>query len=193
MATELFFESGADWRTWLEAHHNSEKVVWLVFYKVHTGRGGLRYSEALDEALCFGWIDSIIQRLDEDRYRQKFTPRTNTSKWSKVNIIRMRRLIAQGRMTDIGLAKVADPSILKQEAPGPASDDRKAASLPVPDFIRDGLAAEPAAQAAFVALAPSRRRLFLGWILDAKRDETRHKRLLETISLLKAGKPLSMK
>ena len=193
MIKELFFENPAEWRTWLEAHHNSEKVVWLVFYKVHTGRGGLRYGEALDEALCFGWIDSIIQRLDDDRYRQKFTPRTDTRKWSKANILRMRRLIAQGRMTGIGLAKVADPSILEQEAPVPVSATEKLTNQPVPDFIQDGLAAEPAARAAFAALPPGRRRLFLGWILDAKRDETRRKRLQESIGRLKAGKTLPMK
>ncbi len=193
MVKELFFETAAMWRTWLETHHDSEKVVWLVFYKVHTGRGGLRYNEALDEALCFGWIDSIIQRLDDDRYRQKFTPRTNTSKWSKVNLARMRRLIAEGRMTDVGLAKVANPSLLAPETPGPAPARGKPAELPVPDFIRDGLAAEPAAQAAFAALPPSRRRLFLGWILDAKRDETRRKRLREAIGLLQAGKTQPMK
>lgn len=186
---ECFFESAAGWRDWLEKHHASERVAWLIFYKAHTGRVSLRYEKALDEALCYGWIDSIIKRIDDERYCQKFTPRTNTLRWSDANVVRMRRLIAEGRMTDIGLSKVGDPSILEQDPPPradvPADDP--------PDFIREAFEAEPAAGTAFGALTPGRRRLYLRWVLDARRDETRRKRLQELIGLLKEGKPLSMK
>lgn len=207
---EVFFASAAQWREWLSIHHAAEKVVWLIFFKVHTRRGGLRYDEALDEALCYGWIDSIVKRLDNERYMQKFTPRTNTFKWSDANVARVRRLIAEGRMTDVGLAKVGDRTILEREpaqtvrtrADGMQNQDATAGTgkLPArppepeePDFVREAFAAEPAVDTAFRALTPGRRRLYLRWVLDAKREETRLKRLRELIGLLKEGKALSMK
>lgn len=214
---ERFFETPSLWREWLSVHHATEKVIWLIFYKVHTRRGGLRYDEALDEALCFGWIDSIVKRLDDERYLQKFTPRTNTFKWSDANVARVRRLITEGRMTDIGLAKVGDRAILEREPIEPVRDraggmqnldaSAGAGGIPArlsgpgsrppepedPDFVREAFAADPPAAAAFRALTPGRRRLYLRWVLDARRDETRRKRFGELIGLLREGKPLSMK
>src|ERR671918_650136 len=92
------------WRTWLEKHHRSESEVWLVFHKQHTGVSCVSYKDALDEALCFGWIDSLIKRIDDDRYARKFTPRQPTSKWSDINRKRWEELKAAGLLTSAGLA-----------------------------------------------------------------------------------------
>ena len=98
-------KSRKQWREWLAKNHAVTAEVWLVFYKKHTGRPCLSYDEAVEEALCFGWIDSLVKRLGEDRYARKFTPRVDSSKWSAANLERMKRLVESGRMTEIGLAK----------------------------------------------------------------------------------------
>ena len=96
---EDILRSGADqWRTWLNEHHDSESEVWLIFHKVHTGVKSLAYSDTLDEALCFGWVDSLVKRLDESRYALKFTPRRADSRWSTINRERYAALKAAGRL-----------------------------------------------------------------------------------------------
>src|SRR5437016_14683221 len=94
------------WRKWLADHHDSESEIWLVFYKQHTGRASIDYLDAIDEALCFGWIDSLIKRLDEDRYARKFTPRKPDSKWSTINRQRYAKLKAAGLLAAPGLARM---------------------------------------------------------------------------------------
>src|SRR3954469_22336056 len=88
----------ADWRLWLSKHHAREREIWLVFHKIHTGRPTIGYADALDEALCFGWVDCLIRRLDNDRYARKFTPRTPDSRWSTINRQRYAALKAAGRL-----------------------------------------------------------------------------------------------
>lgn len=174
----------AQWREWLADHHDSESEVWLVFYKRQTGRPSLVYGEALDEALCFGWIDSLIKRLDDERYARKFTPRKPVSKWSAVNRKRYALLQASGRLTPAGLARA--PAAPSAEAPPPAPAQ-------LPPYIQEGLQRQPAAWEYFQRLAPSCRRQYVGWIDSAKRQETKLRRLQEAIALLTAGKPLGMK
>src|SRR5438034_2099777 len=94
------------WRTWLEKHHDSEAEIWLVFHKKHTNRPSIALGDAIDEALCFGWIDSLIKRLDEDRYARKFTPRKPDSKWSTINRQRYAKLKAAGLLAAPGLARM---------------------------------------------------------------------------------------
>src|SRR5882724_1889742 len=94
-----------EWRDWLDAHHASESEVWLVFYKRHTGVASIDYKDALDEALCFGWVDSLIKRLDDRRYARKFTQRRADSRWSAVNRKRYAELKASGRLTPAGLTR----------------------------------------------------------------------------------------
>lgn len=101
--TNLHLAGRDAWRAWLQVNHHRENGVWLVFYKKHTGKQGVSYENAVDEALCFGWIDSLVKRIDEEKYAQKFTPRKPGSKWSKLNMERMRKLHSQGRMTRFGL------------------------------------------------------------------------------------------
>jgi hypothetical protein len=96
------------WREWLERHHDSESEVWLIFHKKHTGKPSVAYTDALDEALCYGWIDSLIKRIDANRYARKFTPRKAESKWSSVNIKRYAELRAANRLKEPGLARCPD-------------------------------------------------------------------------------------
>src|SRR5438309_6482273 len=112
----LYVTNRDDWRAWLEEHHATEPEVWLIFYRKASGRPRIPYDEAVEEALCFGWIDSLVKRIDDDKFAQKFTPRRDRSKWSALNIRRVRNLIEEGRMTEAGLAKF-DPVALGEKPP----------------------------------------------------------------------------
>ena len=172
------------WREWLAKHHDSESEVWLVFHKRQTGRPSIAYDEAVDEALCFGWIDSLIKRLDDDRYARKFTPRKPDSRWSTANHKLHAQLRASGRLTRAGLKRA--PTDRSYNAPRPAPSK-------VPQYIQQALRSRPAAWSYFQGLAPSYRRMYIGWIDSAMRQETKTRRLQEAIRLLAAGKKLGMK
>ena len=104
----LYVKERQHWRAWLEKNHAVEKSgIWLVYYKQHTGKPTLGYSESVEEALCFGWVDSLVRKLDEEKFARKFTPRKDNSSWSESNRKRVEKLIAQKRMTEHGLARVA--------------------------------------------------------------------------------------
>ena len=182
---QLHFIDRNSWRTWLQENHDTVSEIWMVFFKKHTGKLGVGYDEAVEEALCFGWVDSLIKRLDDDRYARKFTPRTNIAKWSESNLGRIQKLIKSGKMTEIGLAKV--PSDV--EALPPISER----SLSMPKYFADALAGHPTAKQFFEDLAPSYRRNFIHWVCSAKREETRVRRLQEAIGLLAEGRKLGMK
>jgi uncharacterized protein YdeI (YjbR/CyaY-like superfamily) len=155
-----------------------------VFYKVHTGVKSISYEDSVREALCFGWIDSLVKRLDDDRYALKFTPRKPTSKWSDSNRQRWAELEAAGLLTAVGLA--ARPTD-NRYAPRPQA-------IPdLPAYFLKALKANPKAWSFFRELAPGQRRHFVGWIHLAKRPETREKRIRESIVLLAAGKKLGLK
>lgn len=186
----LEIESREAWRTWLEAHHDTIREVWLVFWKKHTGRQSVTYEAAVEEALCCGWIDSILRRLDDDRYAQKFTPRTDKAKWSPSNRTRLRRLLAAGRMTPAGLACV-DPEVLASlDDPAPPPPTGEPA---LPPELEAMLRAEPRTGEAFDRLPRGQRRLYIRWITAAKRDETRRRRLAEVMTVVAEGRPLGMK
>ena len=173
-------KSRADWRSWLQKHHAIEKEVWLVYAKKHTGEPTVRYAEAVEEAICFGWIDTTVHPLDEDFYQQKFTPRTNSRNWSTINLERFDRMVAEGRMTEAGRAKrPADVA-----PPAPRLDARD----PVPSFILRALSSHPAARQFFRDLAPTYRRDYVRWIVEAKRPETRQRRLEEAIRRLESNR-----
>jgi uncharacterized protein YdeI (YjbR/CyaY-like superfamily) len=167
------------WRAWLQKNHARATEVWLVYAKAHTGKPRVSYGDAVEEALCFGWIDTTAKRLDDDHFIQRFTPRKNDRNWSELNLERFRRMEAEGRMTDAGRARrpvdVAPPRRRLQ------SGD------PVPAFVTKALATEPAARRNFEALAPGYRRDYLRWITEAKKPETRERRLKEAIRKLEAN------
>ncbi len=174
------------WRRWLEAHGTSEAEVWLVYYKAGSGRTTISYLDSLEEALCFGWVDSIIQKIDEEKYARKFTPRRAGSKWSELNKHLVAKLIREGRMTEAGLAKV---EFVLGEAPKARP---KRPSLPLPDWLKEEFMKSPAAWVNFQKLAPSHQRNYIGWISDAKREETRQKRIRYAIERLEKGLQLGL-
>jgi uncharacterized protein YdeI (YjbR/CyaY-like superfamily) len=181
-----------EWRAWLQANGEKEKEIWLVFNKKETGKKSLPYDEAVEEALCFGWIDSIIKRLDEKTYARKFTPRNRGSKWSELNITRAKKMIASGRMTPAGLARIR-PDVLKRRpapAPTPAKQAEKQSNL---KYIDLALAGDEKARAFFESLAPSYRRLYITWVSSAKKEETRQRRLGEMLATLRSGRKPGMK
>ena len=172
------------WRKWLQAHHASATEIWLVFHKRHTGKGSMTYDDSVEEALCFGWIDSIIRRLDDDRYARKFTPRKPDSRWSAINRRRYADLEARGLLAPAGLAR--RPTSRSSVPP-----DIDVSVLPA--YIERALKREPRAWQNFERLAPSYRRAYIGWIHSAKREETKAKRLREAVALLAAGEKLGLK
>jgi uncharacterized protein YdeI (YjbR/CyaY-like superfamily) len=172
------------WRRWLEAHHDCEPEIWLVFHKKHTGQKAIEYRDALEEALCFGWVDSLVKRLDDDRFARKFTPRKADSRWSTVNRKLYADLLARGLVAPPGLER--PPTAKSGDAPRP-----DLATLP--SHIEKGLKTNPRAWAFFEKLALSYRRQCVAWIESAKREETKQKRLREVIELMAAGKKLGLK
>lgn len=179
----LYVAAREEWRAWLEEHHATTAEVWLVFYKKHTGKPRVAYGDAVEEALCFGWIDSIARKLDDDRFAQKFTPRKDHGNWSALNLERMKRLIANGRMTPAGLAKF-------EPAPQP---QRFESGAEIPSFIAEALRAHPAAAENFQRLAPSYQRNYIRWVIEAKKEETRQRRLQEAIEKLERDEKLGLK
>jgi uncharacterized protein YdeI (YjbR/CyaY-like superfamily) len=186
MTAELMTLQGRSrpqWRAWLEKHHTSSPGVWFVFHKAHTGVKSLPYEDTVREALCFGWIDSLIKRLDDDRYALKVTPRRPSSKWSDINRKRWAELEAAGLLTPAGLAAAPTDN---SYAPRP-----EIADLPV--YIARALKANSKAWAFFRELAPTYRRHFVVWIHTAKRPTTRERRIRESIRLLAARMKLGLK
>lgn len=171
------------WRAWLEKHHTSSPGVWLVRHKAHTGMKSIGYEDMVREALCFGWIDSLVKRLDEDRFLLKVTPRKPTSKWSDLNRTRWAELEAAGLLAPAGRAAAPTNNTY---APKPRIPE-------LPAYIADALKTNPGAWAFFRELAPGYRRHFVVWIHTAKRPETRDKRIRESIRLLAARKKLGLK
>ena len=175
----------AKWRSWLRAHHDAETEVWLVFYKLHTGVESIAYKDALDEALCFGWIDSLVKRLDDARYARKFTPRKPDSRWSAINRKRYAELKAEGRLQPPGVARAPTGRGYDQPAPYVLTK--------VPAYIEAALKKNRSAWKNFEALAPGHRRRYVGWIDTAKQDATKARRLKEVIRVLAANEPLGLK
>jgi uncharacterized protein YdeI (YjbR/CyaY-like superfamily) len=171
------------WRAWLAKNHPSSPGIWLVRHKQHTGVTSMSYEDVVREALCFGWIDSLVKRLDADRYAIKVTPRKPTSKWSDLNRKRWADLKAAGLLMSAGL-KAAPTN--NTYAPRPVIPD-------LPAYIAKALKTHSKAWEFFQRLAPTDRRSFVVWIHLAKRKETRERRIRESIRLLAAGKKLGLK
>jgi len=166
------------WREWLLAHHAQEQAVWLVYHKKHTGTPSLSWSEAVSEALCFGWIDSQAKPIDGDTYRQLFSRRKPRSGWSRVNKEKIQQLAAEGQMMPAGLAAIATA---QQNGAWALLDEVDA--LVVPPDLAAALQASPAAGAYFAGLSRTDRRNLLQWLVLAKRPDTRQRRLAEIVTL----------
>lgn len=176
-----------DWRRWLEENHAGASEVWLVFYKKHTGQPGPSYNDAVEEALCFGWIDGIKRRIDGERYAFRFTPRNPKSNWSPSNVKRARKLIAEGAMRPTGMKLVE-----AAKASGAWDNPLRPTTFEMPTEFKTALLANKKAGAFFKTLPPSQKKQFIDWIASAKRTETREKRLQKAMELLKGGQRLGM-
>ena len=183
----LLVRTPARWRAWLAEHHASEPEIWLVFHKQHTGVASIDYHDALDEALCFGWVDSLVKRLDDRRFARKFTPRRAESRWSDVNRKRYAELEAAGRLKAPGIERRPGR---RGSAPRP---ERLELPSKLPSYLQAGLRKHPTALRRFESLPLSHRRRYFAWIDSAKRPETKVRRLEEAIRLLARGKPLGLK
>lgn len=174
--------SRAAWRGWLERHHTQTGGVWLVTFKKASGKPSPSYGDVVEEALCFGWIDSVGRKLDGERTMLYFAPRKAGSGWSKVNKERLERLMAAGQMTPAGLAKI---EAAKEDGSWTALDAVERLELP-PDLV--AALKECGGEANFAAFPRSAKRGILEWIGNAKRPETRAKRVYETATLAAQNK-----
>lgn len=186
---ELYVTSTEDWRNWLETNHDSKSEIWLIFYRKHTNKPSLSYNSAVEEALCFGWIDSTIKKLDEEKYARKFTPRKAQSRWSELNRNRANRMIMIGKMREAGWTKIKEA---KKSGEWFRKSSRRSL-FTIPPFVEKALTANKKAHSNFSKLAPSYKRQYIGWIIGAKKEGTRMKRLKETIKLLEENQKLGMK
>jgi uncharacterized protein YdeI (YjbR/CyaY-like superfamily) len=159
-------------------HHAREKGVWLIYYKKESGKPRVSYDESVEEALCFGWIDSVARKIDDERFMQLFSPRKASSGWSRPNKIRVERLIAEGLMMPAGLK-----TIETAKANGKWESLDEVENLTIPDDLQAALEQHPPALEYFTAFSRSTKRGILEWIHNAKRPETREKRVVETATL----------
>ncbi|HET7305308.1 MAG TPA: YdeI/OmpD-associated family protein [Segeticoccus sp.] len=179
----LFPTSSGEWRAWLVEHHQQESEVWLGYWRKHTGRPTLSWDEAVEEALCFGWIDGRRQGIDEERHQQRFTPRKAGSTWSNVNVRRMQQLIEQGRAAPAGVAAYEARRVDRVGTYSYENDE-----VPLSEDYLARLRREPAAWAFWEAQRPSYRKVAARWVMTAKRPETRERRIGELVDDCAAGR-----
>lgn len=184
--TEVRPRSRAAWRSWLARHHQTRRGVWVILAKKHTGLATVGYNDAVEEALCFGWIDTTVNPIDDRFYKQLFTPRNPRSTWAASNKARVARLTDQGLMMPAGLAAIAAAKVNGSWDSITSVD----AGEPPPE-LRKALRANPAAATRWSTYSPSCRKQFLFWLADAKRPETRQKRIATIVECAAAGRTFS--
>jgi uncharacterized protein YdeI (YjbR/CyaY-like superfamily) len=180
-----FFATADAFREWLRRNHDRATDVWIGFHRTRFGRGGLTYRDAVDQALCFGWIDGIRKTLDAERYANRFTPRKRGSTWSLVNVRRAEELVERGLMETAGLRAFRERD---ERRSGRYSYENRPARLSGP-YERE-LRANPTAWEFFRAQPPGYRRTATWWVMDAKREETRRRRLATLVEVSAAGRRL---
>ncbi len=178
----------SDWRNWLMQNHSREQEVWLVYFKPTSGKTNIDYESSVEEALCFGWIDSIIQTIDEKKYARKFNPRRLDSQWSETNKRRVVKMIREGRMTEAGMAKITfDVSEIDTSEPKP-----KRLPVKMPEKVEQALKSRAKLWEAFQKVPPSLQRTYILWLSDAKKPETFERRFKLLVEEVMAGKPTAM-
>ena len=175
---EIYFKNRFKWRDWLLINHNSSKGVYLFFYKVSSVKESMRWEEAVKEALCFGWIDSVVKKIDDEKRKQLFTPRKPKSGWSKLNKEHIKKLIVNNLIHESGLQKI---KIAKKDGSWSISDD--AENLIIPNDLKQKFHKNKIAFKNFQAFSKSYKKGYLHWLYSAKREETRKKRIIEIINL----------
>ncbi|MDD3625818.1 MAG: YdeI/OmpD-associated family protein [bacterium] len=183
----LFAKDSAAWRAWLKKNYKTSNEIWLIFYKKHTDIECVSYDSAVEEAICFGWIDSILKRVDGEKYIQKFTPRKKNSMWSALNISRAERMIRQKKMTKHGLSIYFEG----------LSNKNKKVKIEIPvefsEDIYNILKYNTKANDYFNSLPPSLKKQYAMWVMTAKKEETQKRRVKELISYLEKGQHLPLK
>jgi uncharacterized protein YdeI (YjbR/CyaY-like superfamily) len=190
----LHFNCRDDFRKWLELNHDKSHGFWMIFYKSQKKRENITYEEALEEAICFGWIDSIVKKIDDEIYIRKFTPRIDFKNWSDANIKRVVKLIENGRMNEAGLNKIdVNLNILNKDKDDQPNINLLKNKIEIPDFILEEFTRNEPALINFMQFSPSYKRNYIQWIMNASREETRYIRIKESIKLLKENKKLGLK
>lgn len=180
---ELYFETDKEWHNWLEKNHQTSKGVHLIFYKVDSNKKSMRWEEAVKVALCFGWIDSTVKKLDHERRRQYFCPRKPKSVWSRLNKSYIKTLIEKDKMHQSGLDTIKQA---KQNGSWVALDDVE--NLIIPEDLQKAFNSNPIAYNNYKNFAPGYRKSYLYWLNHAKRKETRKNRIEKIISLCENNK-----
>lgn len=173
------------WRAWLAKHHTTKREIWLIYYKKGSGKPRVDYGDAVEEALCYGWIDSTVKTLDEHRYAQRFTPRKPGSNWSTPNLVRVKRLIAARLMTRAGAVHIPSPKAAKAYHAEHAK--RISGTTVAPRDLSAALGKNAKAKALWATLAPGYKRTWIRMITDAKRPETRARRIAKVVDLFGRG------
>jgi uncharacterized protein YdeI (YjbR/CyaY-like superfamily) len=176
------------WRSWLEKNHSKEKEAWLIFYKKHVSEGKMSYLEALEDALCYGWIDGRLKRIDDEKHMIRFSPRRKASGWSNHNIRRVRNLIAEGKMTPAGLTKIDNNTLNRTSF----HNDKRRPRFRITPEMKNRLMIDENAWKNYCNLAPSAKEQYAYWLSSAKKAETKEKRLKKALALLKRNKKLGM-
>lgn len=174
------------WRAWLARNHASAAEIWLIFHKKSSGKQTLSLNDAIEEALCYGWIDGLVKSIDQGSYALRFTPRRKGSGWSASNVRRAERMIAEGKMTPAGLAALGRTRQDGEPAP-------RVYLTQLSTDLERTLRQDKAAWAAYHRLRPSHQRMYVAWIMDARQQATRERRLTQLMNALRQGKPLGMK
>ncbi|CCH51815.1 hypothetical protein BN8_00762 [Fibrisoma limi BUZ 3] len=180
---EFSAQSRQEWRDWLQANHATSSGIWLVSFKKNSGKPRVSYDEAVEEALCFGWIDSVPNKLDDERFKQLFTPRKPKSGWSRVNKQRIDKLIAGGLMTEAGLTKIEQA---KQDGSWTKLDEVE--DLTVPADLEAAFAENSTARQYFEGFPKSVKRGILEWLNNARRSETRQTRIAQIVRMAAQNK-----
>lgn len=180
------------WRKWLEKNHAESPGIWLIYYKKSSGKPRVSYEDAVEEALCFGWIDSTVKSLDEEKFMQRFTPRKTRSGWSGINKNRVEKLLNDGLMTQAGLSKI---ETAKKDGSWNKLDKIYAPpdQLEIPPELQKAFSKNKKAEKNFAGFPVFIRRQFLSWIDDAKRPETRKMRIRQTLLMASANKKPTIK
>lgn len=184
----LYFPTRREWRKWLEKNHAGETEAWVLRYKKDSGKPSVSYDDALDEALCFGWIDGRMKGVDSEKSAVRFSPRKPKSRWSKVNKEKAEKLITEGKMTEAGMATIKEAK--KSGAWAKAYVLKETQEIPAD--LREALSKNKESENNFRKFPPSRRNAYIYWLDDAKTSATRQKRIIEVVArsmILKQPKP----
>jgi uncharacterized protein YdeI (YjbR/CyaY-like superfamily) len=184
IANAFYVDNRKDWRIWLEKNHSEKKEIWLIYYKKHTGKSRIPYDDAVEEAICFGWIDGTVKRIDDEKYCQRFTPRSKNSNWSVSNIKRLKKVLDKGLLKEAGL-EIIPPDVLEAAKSGNIKE--KGPIIPdvldIPPELEKALKSNRMAQKNWDSFPPSRRKQIIYWILDAKLPETKNRRIAKAVKL----------